>query len=338
MLNLFEKYSVKNFSDFDEEISEKYKTIINVLSSITTENLPNMILCGNPGSGKKSLLCSFFKNTPKEKYINEYKHNSKIFEYITYRSNQFLELDIYELFIYKKYILKNIIKDYVKTKRVFDNKNKIIIMHNVQLLSVDDQFVLRKIMEDNIKNCRFILLSNSINNLLEPIKSRCMILKIPGFTKEIIKNKLEKIIYKEKIKIDDETINKIVTKSKNNLKKAILDLNTYNNLNKNGHLGYFDINNDKIYKEILEILKKSPAINYERMDKLLYDLITEYNKSPHDVINDIYDIIVLEYSFSNERLEKLIDLNFEYSLKVSINTKYIIYLQAYVLDLVDYLK
>ena len=336
MLTLYEKYKVKSFEDFDDEIKERYSTIVEVMSSINKVNLPNLIICGGAGSGKKTILYSFFKNVPKEKQINEYKHNSKIFEYITYKSNDYLEIDLYELGVYKKYILKNIIKDYVRTRRICDNRNKIIIIHNVQYLSIDDQFVLRKIMEDNIQNCRFILLSKSINNLLEPIKSRCMILKVPGFTKQNIENKLRQIIKKDRIQIPEEIFDEIILKSKNNLKKAILNLNIYKTLSKTNDMEYFDINNDKMYKEILENLKQYPEIDYIRIDKLLYDLITEYSKSPFDVINDIYDIIKGECNFSDEKLEKLIDLNFEYSLKIGTNTKHIIYLQSYVLDLVEF--
>ena len=88
--------------------------------------------------------------------------------------------------IYKKYILRDVIKKFILTKKVINNKNKIIIIHNIHLLNVDDQFILRKIIEEHIINCRFILLCNTINNLLEPIKSRCLILKTPGFSSAVI--------------------------------------------------------------------------------------------------------------------------------------------------------
>jgi replication factor C subunit 3/5 len=329
MIDLFHKYNKYDLNNFDPYIKERYKTILDIFLKLNYNNLPNILLYGNEGSGKKSLIYSFFKNPKKSKIINTYKFNGKEFKYIIYKTNNFIEIDIQELGIYKKYILRNIIKEFILTKNVIDNKNKIIIIHKIDQLDIDDQFILRKIIEDHIVNCRFILISLNINNLLESIKSRCLILKTPGFTKEIVSKKIYDIINIEKIKIEDDNLKYIINNSNNNLKKAILDLNTYSNLEKLNQKEFFiklQYNTREITNDIINILKKQ-KINYEKLDSLLYLLLVNYNIPPTKIIKNIYKLIKDE--LDEDEQHKLIDLCYEYNKNLINSTKHIIYLQSF---------
>ena len=59
MLNIYEKYKISKFDDFDDDIQIHYKNVINIFKSLSQENLPNILLYGEHGSGKLSLLYSF---------------------------------------------------------------------------------------------------------------------------------------------------------------------------------------------------------------------------------------------------------------------------------------
>ena len=341
MLSLYEKYKVNSFKDFDEEIKLRYKSIINIFQSLNKENLPNILLYGGSGSAKKTLLYSFFNNIKKQKYICDYKTSSKPIQYIIYKSNDYIELDLNDLGIYKKYILKDIIKDFIQTKSVFNNKNKIIIIHNIHSLNIDDQFILRKIIEENIINCRFILLSNTINNLLEPIKSRCLILKTPGFNKEMIQNKLNEIIRKEKIELKHKIINEIVLNSKNNMKKAILELETYLNMEKvdmDAEENYFMMKSVSVDNIILKLIKcfRNKEIKYEEADEILYKLLINLKIGSTIIIQNIYETIY--DSLNDKQKYKVINLNYEYNKKLITAKKQIIYLQSYIYNLHEILQ
>ena len=340
MLNLYEKYKVQSFSDFDKDIETKYKNIINIFQSLSKENLPNILLYGEGGSGKRSLLYSFFDNVKKTKHIDTYKTSSnKPFNFIIYKSKDYIELDINELGIYKKYILRDVIKNFILTRKVINNTNKIIIIHNIHLLNVDDQFILRKIIEEYIINCRFILLSNTINNLLEPIKSRCLILKTPGFTKKMVENKLNQIIKKEDLKIKKKILNQIKLNSKTNLKKAILELNTYvNMINVNADGDYLTIKEESIDNIIIKLIKffKNKEVNYEGVDTILYRLLINYKIGATIIITKIYDNIFDKLN-DKQRIQ-VVNLNYEYNMHLMNASKNIIYLQSYVYNLHDILQ
>ena len=340
MLNLYEKYKVNLFEEFDEDIKIRYKNVINILKCLSKENLPNILLYGENGSAKRSLLYSFFDNAKKLKYVDTYKTSSnKPFNFIIYKSNHYIELDINELGIYKKYILRDVIKKFILTKKVINNSNKIIIIHNIHLLNVDDQFILRKIIEEHIVNCRFILLSNTINNLLEPIKSRCLILKTPGFTKSFVEKKIQYIIKKEDLNIKKKILNEILLNSNTNLKKAIMELNTYINMTKvNAEKDYIPMKSESINNIIVRLIKcfKNKEIDYEEVDKILYRLLINYKIGATIIIKKIYDNIIEK--LNDDKKQQLVNLNYDYNIHLMNASKNIIYLQSYVYNLHELMR
>ena len=234
--------------------------------------------------------------------------------------------------IYKKYILKDIIKNYIITKKVNDNKNKIIIIHNIHLLNINDQFILRKIIEEYIVNCRFILLSNTVNNILDPIKSRCLLIKTPGFNKNIVKKKMERIINIEQIQINNKVKKYILTKSNTNLKTMLIELNTYVNISKieNRNIEYLEMKSQNIDNIMLDFINHIRKMDYEKVDEILYKLIINYKIKCPDIIKNIYNLLT---NINDNQKEQIIDLNYEYNKYLINSSKKIIYLQSYINNL-----
>tara|TARA_B110000285_G_C15131865_1_gene624146 strand:+ start:2602 stop:3636 length:1035 start_codon:yes stop_codon:yes gene_type:complete len=338
MLTIYKKYKVTDYDNFDDIIKQKYKNVIGFFQNINYYNLPNILIYGEEGSCKKTLVYMFFKNIPKYKLNLEYKINNTIVNYMIYHSKHYIEIDLSQLENYKKYILINFIKEINSTKKISDDNNKIIIIHNIHLLNIDDQFILRKIIEQNIKICRFILISNTINNLIEPIKSRCFLIKTPGFTKSFIKKKINLIIKKEKIKITKKNLNKLLDVSNKNLKKSFLELDFYLNLQKYGQeKEYFEIKDNNLEMNIrkLYVLIRKKILDYTTIDNIIYILLIDYNISYNKVIKVLFKI--LENNVKNDQdLYEIIDLNYEYNKKI-INSnnknKTTIYFQSYLYKL-----
>ena len=51
-------------------------------------------------------------------------------------------------------------------------------------MSKDAQQSLRRTMEKYASNLRVLMICNTINNVIDPIKSRCLCIRIPGFSAE----------------------------------------------------------------------------------------------------------------------------------------------------------
>lgn len=333
MLSIYEKYKVTSREEFDKIMKIKYRFILDFFDSLEYNNIPNILLYGEEGSCKKTLIYNFFKNTEKIKKRIEYKINYKKVEFYIYYTKYYIEIDIKQIIKYKKMVLIEFIKEINNTRNV-NNDLKIIIIHGVNLLGLEEQFILRKIIEKNYHYCRFILISNTINNIIEPIKSRCFLIKTPGFTKSFIKQKVNEIIEKEKIEIDEKSLTKLLEISNKNLKKGLLELDFYESLRKNNkEKEYIKIkqnNKELLIKEYITIIKKK-YINYKELDELLYKLLFEIDMKYFTIIK--YIQIMLEKDKTNHKyIEKIIDLNYEISLEIMDNinkNKIIVFLQNY---------
>jgi len=332
MLSIYNKYKVKKREDYDKLMRIKYKNILDFFDSLDKDNIPNILIYGEEGSCKKTLIYNFFNNIEKVKKNIEYKINYKNINFFIYYSNDYIEIDLSQFGKNKKLILIEFIKD-INTTRNINNKLKIIIIHSINLLGLDEQFILRKLIEQNYNYCRFILITNTINNIIEPIKSRCFIIKTPGFTKRFLEYKVKNIIENEKIDISEENLNKILEISNKNLKKALLELDFYNNLKKNNkedeYLIIKENNKELLVKEYIKLVSKKNLL-YDEIDNILYKILFEVNIDFFTFIK--YVQIILEKSLNNNIINSVIDLNFDISLNIKNNitkNKYIIFLQEY---------
>lgn len=327
MIELFEKCQINNFNDIDKNIQLKYKNIINIFKILNKENLPNILLYGDNGSGKHTLLNCFLSNRNKKKFINSIKINSKNIDFFFYKTEDYIEFDLNDCGIYIKNVLQKIIKKYIATKKVNNNNKKIIVINNIHLLKINDQFILRKIIEKNI-NCSFILIANTTNNLIEPIISRCLLLKVPGFDEKILKKKMNFLIKTENISICPKIKKFILAKSKNNLKQMILDLNYYNNISKfKTDNEYLQMQNKNVNALILDLIANVKNLNYNEMDDILYKLIINHKIKPILIINTCTKILLTH--INSDKLNKIVDLNYQYNINMINVSKHIIYLQSY---------
>jgi replication factor C subunit 3/5 len=103
---------------------------------------------------------------------------------------------------------------------------KIVVLHEVDRLSVDAQHGLRRTMELYTKQCRLILCSDSATKLTAPLKSRCFLIRIPSPTDIEIHKILTTILQKQKHQISPQLLNDIVEHADGNLRRAILCLET----------------------------------------------------------------------------------------------------------------
>ena len=332
MLSIYNKYKVKKREDYDKLMKIKYKNILDFFDSLDKDNIPNILIYGEEGSCKKTLIYNFFNNIEKVKKNIEYKINYKNINFFIYYSNDYIEIDLSQFGKNKKLILIEFIKD-INTTRNINNKLKIIIIHNINLLGLDEQFILRKLIEHNYNYCRFILISNTINNIIEPIKSRCFIIKTPGFTKSFLEYKVRNIIKKEEIDISENILNKILEISNKNLKKALLELDFYINLKNNNkedqYLVIKENNKESLIKEYIKLISMK-NMSYDKIDDILYKVLFEININFFTFLK--YVQIILEKEYNNEIIKKIIDLNYDTSLSIMNNitkNKYIIFLQEY---------
>lgn len=205
----------KNNNEYDNIIRENIinnldilnEHNLNLLNKLITlyenYNIPNIILCGNYLTGKKTLLFTFLKMI--------YKTKKNIDDYILIVNCSFGKGNIRYIREQLKFFASSSITNFENNK-IF----KSIILLNSDKLTIDAQSSLRRCIEIYNHSTRFFIIVNNKDDLLKPILSRFTYLYCRDCIKRNTNIEIEKINNKNKnalIKIlkknNDESINTI---------------------------------------------------------------------------------------------------------------------------------
>ena len=135
---------------------------------------------------------------------------------------------------FDKYLIQEIIHEYAKSELLnilkYNKLFKIIIINKIDNLSYYIQSALRRTMEKYSNICKFILISNQLSKVIEPLRSRCLLIRIPLATNLQILESILYISYKENYSLTSNQISTIINKSDNIINKTIwlFDLYKYN--------------------------------------------------------------------------------------------------------------
>ena len=198
---------------------------------------------------------------------------------------------------------------------------KIIILDEADFLTIQAQASLRNIIETYSRTTRFILTCNYLERIIDPLQSRCQVLKITPPSKKEVAQHISDILYKEYINYEVSDLVLVVNKHYPDIRKI---LNTCQVNNVDGKLVIDDLiltssnYTDAILKElktpsknsfknIRQILADSNLDDFEEIYRFLYDNLDEYGK---DDVNKALIIIEIEnYMYhANFRIDKEISV------------------------------
>jgi replication factor C subunit 3/5 len=267
-------FKFDNMNINDNNIDEQ----INKLKINNFKNFSNLLIYGPECSGKKTLVKLLLKSmynseikTRTEKYvITNYGNTNVTIE--VQQSNYHIEIYPTNKGI-DKYIIQDIIGQYIKYNSMSlflnDMKYRIVVINNIQNLSYYAQASLRRMMEKYVKYCRFIIIGNQISKIIEPLKSRCIPIKIRAPNIYEIFETLFNISQNENININLKNLYMICYNSERNIKKAIMMLDMYNELEEINYI-------DNWRECINELVKLIFTINPNTITQDTYDNINEY--------------------------------------------------------------
>lgn len=145
-------------------------------------------------------------------------------------------------------------------------------------------------MEKFSSQCRIILLCNSPSKIIEPVRSRCLGIRVPAASHEAIAQMLVSVARKEQCQCDFEMAMKISIHSERNLRRALLMLEA-SKVQAQGsaltkempvQLPDWEVYIARLAREILQ--EQSPSRLIAARD-MLYELLT--NCIPPDVIMQV---------------------------------------------------
>ena len=271
-----DKYRPIKLNDISghKDIIAMFKTYVN------TRTIPNIIIHGEPGSGKTSSILAMAR----ELYGEEHFRN-EVFEL---NASDERGIDTVRNKIH------SLAKKSVSSRIGF----KLIILDEADFLTKDAQAALREIMEKYRDKTVFCLLCNYIYKIIQPLQSRCSIFYFKPLTVDEIKNKLLSIAKNESINTTEETIDFIIHQSSGDLRKAIgLLQQTYFNDNIQELIGTVNTDfYDLIYSE-----KTSLQIIYENVD-----LINKNGYNISNIVKDLFYYTLEKKNLMDDKKQKII--------------------------------
>lgn len=331
---------IDRFKPKDFESINYNKSVIEQLKKISSnDDISHIILNGSNGSSRNimaNLYLNYKYNNGKElvthtKSVVIKIKTSNTKEIRVVYSNYHLQLNPSQYGVYDRIIIKEYVNDIIRTMSS-SGKYITIIIEDADKLTIDAQESLRRSLEKEMSNCRFIFLVDQTSTIIEALLSRFLTLRLSLPTNEQIYEVLKKINDSnnpDKLFDSDETTLRFLSKSSNrNLKESINGLNLYHQF---GTIINFE--NDKI-DEIISIFKKNPNVkSLDKIRTILYELLI-HCVDPFLISQTIHSKVINEFKFNNTKFEELINTLTLCNDSIKDCNKPFFHLERYIISLI----
>ncbi|KAI6251175.1 Replication factor C subunit 4, partial [Erysiphe necator] len=235
-------------------------------------NMPHVIISGMPGIGKTtSVLClahQLLGDAYKEAVLELNASDERGID-----------------------VVRNRIKGFAQKKVTLPpGRHKLVVLDEADSMTSGAQQALRRIMEIYSPTTRFAFACNQSNKIIEPLQSRCAILRYSRLTDAQIVKRLLQIIETEKVEYNDDGLAALVFSAEGDMRQAI------NNL-QSTVAGFNFVSGENVFKVVdsphpikVQVMIKAC---YEGKVAVALDVLKELwnlGYSSHDIISTMFRV------------------------------------------------
>ena len=194
---------------------------------------------------------------------------------------------------------------------------KVVILDEADFLTIQAQASLRNIIETFSRTTRFIMTCNFVERIIDPLQSRCHVLKIVPPTKKDVARHLAWVLDQEKIRYEMQDLVPLINQYYPDLRKCIntIQLSTIDNDLKLDQSilvssNYIDkvineLSNKANFKTIRQIIADANVDDFDELFKSLYTKASEYLPGKEGTAS----ILINEHQYkANFRIDKEINI------------------------------
>jgi replication factor C small subunit len=281
-----EKYRPQTLDEIanQKEIVSRFKTFV------TEKNLPHLLLVGPAGVGKTTSILALARDL----YGPGYR-------------NFILELNASDERGIG--IIREKVKNFARTAAIASPVSfKLLIMDEADHLTSDAQHALRRTMEIYTKTCRFCLIGNYSENIIDPIQSRCSVFRFSPLEEPDLKNYIQGIADKENLDIVDEGLDAIYQAAKGDVRKSINLLQAAAaNQKLIDDVAIYNLLGNVSPEKVRDMLEVALDGRFLESRELLRELLIDQGLAPDDIIRNIYREIMRHSALTERMKVKLSD-------------------------------
>jgi replication factor C subunit 2/4 len=186
-------------------------------------NVPNLMLSGPPGVGKTTTVLCLAREMLGEAYKNAV---------LELNASDARGIDV----------VRNKIKLFAQKKvNLPVGRHKIIILDEADSMTGAAQQALRRTMEIYSSTTRFALACNNSTKIIEPIQSRCAVLRYSRLSDIEILDRLLQVCKEESVPYDDSGLEAIIFTAEGDMRNALNSLQST-------HSGFGMVNAENVFK------------------------------------------------------------------------------------------
>lgn len=263
-----EKYRPVYLKDIigNEETVERFKIIAK------RGNIPNILISGPPGIGKTTSIMCLAKELLDEQYQDAV---------LELNASDDRGIDV----------VRNSIKMFAQKKVTLpEGRHKIVILDEADSMTTGAQQALRRTMELYSSTTRFALACNFSNKIIEPIQSRCTILRFTIPTQEQMLKRVLEICAQENVSYTPDGLEALLFSSQGDIRQVI------NNL-QSTFTGFGIVNSENVYKMVdipqpTRIKQALEACSQGKLDPAIQIFQGLYNEgyAPLDIIGTMFRV------------------------------------------------
>ena len=336
------------YNNLDEIIKKPKTEFVKIVDDLERcvwkySNFQHLVVYGSLNSNKESLVNLILENIYGKNNIELKDLEYTINGYGNTKTKVNIKQSKYHIVIepnsngFDKYLIQEIIQDYAKTELLnilkYKKLFKVVVINKLDNLSYYAQASLRRTMEKYSDSCKFIFICDQLSKIIEPIRSRCILLRTKLPSEEQLLDMLFKIADKEDIQLKPYEYNEIIKKSEYKVNTAIWLLE----LKKNG-LSY-DKNWDNLIDDIVFIIlnkknyKNSKCLtSIKKIREIFYNLFIT-NIPTQTIIRHIMIKILTKVDNLNLKVN-IIEITSIFELRLSQGTRNINHLEGYCIRLI----
>ncbi|RFU26887.1 hypothetical protein B7463_g9447, partial [Scytalidium lignicola] len=256
-------------------------------------NMPHVIISGMPGIGKTtSILC-----LARQLLGDSYKE-----AVLELNASDERGIDV----------VRNRIKGFAQKKVTLPpGRQKLVILDEADSMTSGAQQALRRTMEIYSSTTRFAFACNQSNKIIEPLQSRCAILRYARLTDAQVVKRLLQIIEAEKVEYSEDGLAALVFSAEGDMRQAI------NNL-QSTWAGFGFVSGDNVFKVVdsphpIKVQAMIKACYEGKIDAALDTLkeLWDLGYSSHDIISTMFRVTKsIETLSEHSKLEFIKEIGF----------------------------